>query len=42
LSLLELASSMLLYIIKLLAKRKVKVKELLAVAKLKISVSVNI
>jgi hypothetical protein len=40
--LLELASTMLLYIIKLLTKRKVKVKELLAVAKLKISVSVNI
>jgi hypothetical protein len=33
---------MLLYVIKLLAKRKVKVKNLLAIVKLKISVSVNI
>jgi hypothetical protein len=42
LSLLELASTILLYIIKLLIKRKVKVKELLAAVKLKISVSANI
>jgi hypothetical protein len=41
-SLPELASTMSSYVMKLLAKRKVEVKELLAVAKLKISVSVNI